>query len=684
MNRTLRIHGLALASATLMGLAACGGGGGGGQDAAVPAPTPGPVAPAAVTLSGTVATGAAFEGATLRVTDRTGAEVARIASLGADGLYRVTLAEGAQAPFVLTAERDGTRLVSVHDAAASGTVNVTPVTTLIAARLSPSGDPGRLAAEVAGGSARIDAAALASRLDEVRTLLRPLLQATGTEGEDLLRGSFHADGQGHDRLLDSLKITITPDSDRSANVQVTVRQRTDDGQEPPEIRFNTADGGAPPALPAVSAEALVAEGTSTLVADLIARLNACYALPVTERVDSTAATAAAANVVAAACRQLFVGGDPAGYLHNGQRVGTSAAFGGLFRAGATGLTFSRGTYEFSRANGDLVVGYTTTNPNTQNSTDAGAVVARRITDAATGRTELRLVGNQYAYDGGVSAYHQRRRFSTLGQSAWDYHSVGYTLNVGNQTDGTGQPLFDRVVVTSPRGQTLVLRPTAGSAYLVLTRANGSPTGTSFVRLRSRYIAQTTPGHPNQRDTGLFFAQNDLDDRGVADLSAHSVWKFEYYLASDPTRLAATQHYKTRARPLTVAELAQRGMATLADADLASLASRADPATGRVPLPTDAGVTLNWTVPAGALAPTQLKLWGRSAAGAAFNDQESALPTARTGTIACSRQTAADAHCDATNARLYAAGATADGIHLWSRDADGREFASFHAMYKVAP
>ena len=522
MTRTLRLHCLALASLAALGLTACGGGGSSGDTPA--AATPAPVAtPAAVTLSGTAATGAPFSGASLTVTDKRGQTVGSVAAIGADGSYSVTLDAGAQAPFVLTARRDGEQLVSVHDSARSGTVNVTPVTTLLAARLSPSGDPARLADEVASGAATVDTAALAARLEEIRALLQPLLQATGTQGDDLLRGRFRTDGQGQDRLLDSLKITITPDSDRSTNIQITIRQHTDDGREPASVGFNSATAATVPTLPAVAAESLVGDGTSTLVADLMTRLTACYALPLAERVDSTAATAGPANVIAAACRSLFVDGEPAGYLHSGARVGAAGAFGGLYRANAVGVSFGRGTYEFGRANGDLVVSYTTTNPNTGNSTDTGTVVARRVTSAA-GRAELRLIGNQYAYDGGVAAYHQRRRFLTLDQSAYDYHSVGYTLNVANTTDGAGRPLFDHVVVTSPKGNTLTLKPTAGSSYLVLVKNGGTLTGTNFVRLRSRFIDAQTGGHPSQRDPGLFFVQNDLDDEGVSDLSAQSSWR----------------------------------------------------------------------------------------------------------------------------------------------------------------
>ncbi|MEX8493035.1 Ig-like domain-containing protein, partial [Sphaerotilus sp.] len=534
MTKTQRLHRLTLTSAAVLALAACGGGSGSSDTtltaSPAPAQAPAPAVAAAVTLSGTVATGAALAGATLTVTDATGAEVGRIDAIGSDGQYSVTLSADAKAPFVLVAKRDDVTLVSVQDLPASGTVNVTPITTLVASRLSPSGDPTQLGRELAEHTATLDTASVNGKVSEVRAMLKPVLDATGTAGDDLLRGHFSADGSGHDRLLDSLKITITPDSASSTNIQITVRQKGSDSAEPAVVQFNSADKtDTSRTLPSVRSDALVDTGTSPLIADLMSRLSACYALPVSERVNSTASNATAANVVAAACTSLFVDGQPGGYLHSGQRVSVSGAFSGLFRAGSTGAAFSRGTYEFSRENGDLIVGYTVTSPTTQ-AVDSGALVVRKVAVAGSSRSELRLIGNQYVYDGGVSAYHQQRHFITLNQSGLDYDSIGYTVNVGNATDANGQPLFDHVVVTTPRNTQLLLKPQAGSSYLGLVK-NGSTTGTNFVRLRSAFADPATTGHPSARDTGLFFVETDLSDGDLANLSANTVWKFDYYLAS---------------------------------------------------------------------------------------------------------------------------------------------------------
>ncbi|MEO6319537.1 MAG: hypothetical protein ABIR56_02610 [Polaromonas sp.] len=52
-------------------------------------------------------------------------------------------------------------------------------------------------------------------------------------------------------------------------------------------------------------------------------------------------------------------------------------------------------------------------------------------------------------------------------------------------------------------------------------------------------------------------------------------------------------------------------------------------------------------------------------------------TDRAGTVACTPASGADLHCSTT-----IAGAYANGLHLWSRDSAGSEYANFYALYKL--
>ena len=167
---------------------------------------------APVVLSGVAATGAAMVGATVRVVDARGFEVGRSAQVGSDGRFSVQLALEARAPFVLEARIDGGEpQVSVLDrvVGTTATVNVTPITSLMAARLSPNGQPQGLvtrfeqAAASAPGAAPLPTSAeiQTSRADILR-IIEPVRLALG-DTTDPVTGSFSVGGVGHDKLLDN-------------------------------------------------------------------------------------------------------------------------------------------------------------------------------------------------------------------------------------------------------------------------------------------------------------------------------------------------------------------------------------------------------------------------------------------------------------------------------------------------
>jgi hypothetical protein len=681
---------LALASAAL--ISGCGG----GDIASAPldqspvvvpdSPVVVPDSPApvtSITVSGVAATGAAFVDAVIRVIDSTGAVVGTSAPVGENGTYTVTLTDGAKAPFVLVASRttaDGQvqSLVSVLESSTATTANITPVTNLIAALLSPSGDPTKLAAELAAGTVQVTPESVAASVTEVKTILATLLDATGTTGADPLKDSFTVDGTGYDRLLDSISISIVPAGTTSTNIEVAVKQSLADGQQPASISFSS-DATTIDPLPVVDSSTLVASGTSVLIGDLLKQVTACYALPLADRISSGGTTAA--HIVAAACKNAFFGNDPGTFLSNGNPVGKGKAFNGIFVAGGTGVVFSQGTYEFTRGNGDVVVGYKSRDAAGNETFDTFAL--RKDTDG-----KLKLIGNQYAYPGGVVPYQQLRQFITLGQSAYNYRSTGYVLNVDNRLDSLGNPLFNKVEVVTPKGQTLTLKVSPGSSYLPLVR-NGSTLGTSFLRLRSEFDNSATTGDIRTIDPNQFYSATPYTDLDIAALPSQSAWTFRYFLAANATTTPdAIQTYKTRARALTIAELRLQGLSELGTSVIASLQSEANTTTGVVPLPTDGPADLGdpaagegWTVPAGALPATQAQIYGRYS-GAGFNDSVKFGSTARTAVIGCTPATGSDPHCSPTVPGAFAAGAVTNGLHLWARDSSGREYANFYALYKL--
>ena len=673
---------LCLASVVLLTLYGCGGGGGAGG---LPAPPP---TPEPIILSGVAATGAAFTDAVVKVFDSTGVTVGTSSPVGADGVFSVTLSNGAKPPFVLIASRttaDGQvqSLVSVLESTSATIANITPITNLIASRLSPSGDPLKLATELASGTAQITPAAVLITVAEVKQILATLLTATGTTDFNPLTAGFAVNGTGYDRLLDSIQISIIPSGLTSSNIEISVKQELADGAQPVAVQFASIDTTAPP-LPAVNSSTLVASGTSILISDLLRNLTACYSLPLAERV--TAGGSTAANITANACKNVFVGNNPASYLSNGSVVGLNKSFNGIFTNGGTGVVFSQGTYEFSRANSDMVIGYRGADLAGNETFDA--LVVRLDTDG-----KLKLIGNQYTYPGAINPYHQLRQFITLNQSSRNYYSTGYDVNIPDVRGGTGAggSIFDRVVVTSPRGNTITFKPSVGSSNLnIVLPGRLTVSGTSYLRLRSVFADAAVTGDISLMEPNLAFASPLLSDSDIASIPGQGGWRFDYYLASAPAIVNQTQHYKTRTRALTITELRQQGLAQLAANVVTDIQARAEastsPIAGQIALPTDSPLRdIAFTVPTGSLPVTQIKVFGRMytpIAGSRFDDAVKVGSTIRTGNVFCSTESNSDTHCGTAVPGSYAAGAYASGLHLFARDASGRGYASFYAMYKL--
>ena len=670
-----------LAAALLCGSAlALTGCGGDSTTDPVSAAAPVVPAPTTFTVAGTAATGAALDGATITITGSDGtvypaAGEAPVVT-GTDGSYTVTLPLSAKPPFVVTAVKNDLSLVSVVAEAKDTTTNITPVTNLIASRLSSSGDPAKLAAEIQADPTLVDLAKVTAKVAEVVALLQPLMDAVG-DSTNPLTGNIQAAvsaGTGADKLLDSLAITITPSSATSVNIEVSVKQQQAEGEQPAAVIFaGGTNATTPDPLPTVTAANLVPSGNAALIADFLQRMTACYALPQAERVASGGKTAA--DIVASACKDIFAGNDPTSFLNNGSKVGSPGAYAGIFGSD-TGASFDRGSYEFTRGNGDIVIAFRGTNGAGTSSANYTAVL-KTDTDG-----KLRAIGNQYKYDGSVNAFHQLRTF--INQPAANYYSTGYNLSVPNVTNA-GVPIFDRVEVTSPKGSVLTLKPfSAGFAKLVLMKGN-TKTTSGVIRLRGVYTdAANSAKNPADADTGLLFASPQRTDEEIAAIPAQGTWKFDFYLTGNTgTTPDATQYYKTRARALTIAELQTQPLAALTDANIAAIKDGSvDNGNGGkyFPTPATGPVTLNWDVPAGAVAPTTITVWG-GANSVSFNDSLTVSSSGRSGDIRCSGDIAAgDTHC-ADSAGNFASGGLTFA-QLWGKDETGREFASGYAVNTI--
>lgn len=665
-------------------LAACGGGGGTGSDPVVqPAPQP-------VVLRGVAATGAPMAQATVRVFDASGATVCST-STDSGGRYSCDLGTTPLAPFTVQAQAGSETLYSAAAVASSATVNVTPLTNLIVARLAPNGDPATLVDAVRNDHSLVSAGRLQAGVAEVAAMLAPLTTAAG-DSTNPISGSFAADGTGHDKVLDTLQINIRPEATVS-NIQITLKvQPASDTSAPVELSFKSNEAAPPPPAITLRPADLPPDNIAAGVAGFFQRMQACYALPLATRVAGVAAGAVtasgnAASVQAPACRTLFVGDDPAGFLDNGLRVGSGGAFAGLFRESSTGARFEEGRFEYRWASGDLFVTFRST-------TTSGAVAHQTMTlrESATG---LKAVGNQYAYDANVRPYAVDREFPL--QPAFSYLGTGYNAAIANRIDpATGQPMFTEVRVTMPNGRQMLYRPQAARSLLGIVRSNGTTSGTSVELVASAYRATGTPGSPAEKDGGFLFAAQPLGEDQLRGIPDQGAWTFEFVHA-DSSRPNVVQAYRTVSRAATLGELRQAKFVQFSDAQKQTWTTRADVAAfsglqfgtpsaaapNRVLVGTADGMP-GWTAEPGATLASSVTVFGSTATGGSFNDTASVISTDRSATVQCSTQSAGDLHCDSsTGTTQYAAGGRIWTVELWGRTLRQLEMAKHLAWFRLA-
>lgn len=665
---------VAALGAGLLVLAGCGGGGG-DETPAPAAPTPTPPVATTATLSGTAATGAAFDGALVTIYDRSGTAVGTT-TVAVDGSYTLEIPLTVQSPLVVEATRDGETLVSAAGETRTTRINITPLTHLIAARLAPDGNPLslRMNASVA------TEANLTAKVAEIRNILKPLLDAIA-DTVDPLSGAFSANGSGHDKVLDSIAVDIRLTGSGS-NIEVTVKVAA---AGTVSTSFTNSEATPPPITATIDPASLPPDNIAAMVEDITARLTACYAVPFAERVSgvtptATAVVGTASAIISPACRTLFFGDDPATYLNNGARVGRDAgnngAFTGIFRSGATGVVFDMGKLAFLRNNEakDVVFSYRTTD--TAGNTGFDTLVARNVAG------KLKLLGNQYIYAASVRPYAQDREF--LNQPAANYRSTGYDVSITNRVDTSGNPVFSMVVVTTPSGNTLTFKPNAGRTQLSIVKGDGTLSSTSVIRLAGQFKDPATSGTPATRETNLVWASPAWTEEEIRAIPEQGVWRLEFFHA-DSSRANVVQSYRTHSRAATLAELAATPLPQLTEAAKAEI--RAESATFGVILfgppsassPNVADLSTSgggdfWTVPSGAAAPTSVTLFGGGpdpdGSGPLrrppYDDQVNVSPSARKAMIFCSPLSNADTHCDrSTGVVQYAENTTVDSLQLFA-------------------
>lgn len=703
---------LSLVVATLS-LASCGGGGGAALSDLSQS----------LAVTGVAATGAPMANATLQIYGKDGiAILATPVTVGADGTYAATIPAGAVGPFVFEVDNGSEKIYSVLPDRTSNVVNVTPLSNLIAAKLSATGNPSTLASELAASTATISSATTIAATTTVMTALQPLATALGLgTSVNPLTATFSANGTGLDRMLDSLDVKIEPKGTAS-QIEITMKQSVDENQDLPKISF--AHNATPSALPTVDPTKLVSTGLTPKIQALLDKLTACYADPLSIRITSGGTTAAA--IQSQNCKDAFLGGNPAAYKTNGMVISKTQHFGGIFTAESTaGVVFSDPKFFYQvgttvpngPTQGDVVFGYRWKDEYGNFQIEKN--VARVDTDGS-----LKLIGNQYVYDGGVGPYSQRRNY--LKQTASTFNSTGYSFNLScvqlSQAQSAGNKIV-KVNVTSPGGRTITLVPnltgtTCNYGYFVIAtpkNSNGAatvdgmgdpstPTGTGFVRLQSQYEtgATTVANHPRTLDKKLAYIGGtdgtDLTNDEIEAIPQFGTWKFEYYktktAGSTPT---ATQYYKTTARALTIDGFKKLVKLPELTADLKNklvndsvcsptsttycfYSQASGPFVATWSKSSDPGLT-----PAMYMA----RVYGlKDKTDSTYPSYEDSIkfPSSRTtASILCGQgETTVQSYCSGTSPSTanFGTNATIDALDLISRAPDGTDVSHFHTLKKL--
>jgi hypothetical protein len=649
---------LCLASAAI--ISACGGGSNG--------------TPSAITLSGTAATGAPMTGASVVVKDSAGLDVcASACTVGSDGKFSVSLKNGATGPFVLLVTQDGSDepQVSMVDATQSTTVNVSPITTLIAARLAPSGDPAQLAAS------HLSAAKIEMATTEVKTALQPLLDAAGVPSDaNPLTMTFKADGTGLDKALDVLgKPTIVRDtSSGTAKVEIEIKtggsdSSTDADSTPAKITITSSGAITAAGLSTEKMKtALPSDGMSLKIANMLQRMQDCYTTAPAERRPNGATLAS--EITASACQDLFVDNDPSKYLHNNYVVSKSGAtlpaglagrftgaFNGIFGT-VQGMKFDLPEYRYTIKNGNtsdatrpmegdvvFTARWTVTDANAganlgQN--DVGEYLAR-IQDG-----QLKLFGNQSKHALDVRA--QARREEMPAVSDYAYLATGYNIGISERrwdhdsnANTAKVSIYEKVVVTSPSGKTFTFKPIVGNNYdyLGLVRADGSVSSAATIRLTGAYLNAATTGHPSERFTKEFWAsQDEWTEDKIAAIPAQGNWEFQITVTdafknANPSTVpdkTFTQYRRSINRAPTLTELQSVKWPELKDPLKTAFSTQAAN-QGFVSISNNnvaAALDLDgWNVPSGAWSPTHVGIYG-----ATWDEGTDVASTVRKVTLAC--------------------------------------------------
>jgi hypothetical protein len=576
---------LVLLPAAAAVLVACGGGGG----VAVIPPS---------ILSGTAAVGAPIESASITVFDALGAVVGSGTSSDG-GKFSITLTSVGVAPYTLKLVKDEITLHALHTSAASGVVNITPLSDAVVAMVSPTGSADGLVSALKSNATPPTKTVIDQKREVIQTVLAPVAAAAGFTG-NLFTDEFTANGKGKDKLLDSVSVVSTADGvAKTANIQMVVKVSTDPvnpTSQLPVVNLTSQTSIAQAnstrqALGTLSANDLTPDNAAALYNGLIANLNACYLEAPTVRTDGVSV------VRSDACKKVFLNNDPTQYLNFGQRLGSAAQFAGLFTYPGA-VEFKPVTKPYlvqdlmGTGRGDgigrAIVAMSWVNE--QGNRENIMLYATKYTN--NGQEILGLSGDRNSYPWSVSSHTQLRTFPLKSDQSLDYVQSSYLVGVRDLIR-SGKSVVNYATVTTPTQKKILLASALGGASrdLAICRVNEVNLGSDNQPTTPKNTESTTypavgqvAARPKYHCSGisksLTFAQrfistaetrlpSDIRDVGIlrpidsngqpftpdsttlANYPSMGMWSIEYTFMDGTT---ATQKTWSVARPMTVEEM----------------------------------------------------------------------------------------------------------------------------------
>jgi hypothetical protein len=556
MFKALGLAGLA----SLMLLMGCGGGG-----------------DSVAKFSGTVATGAPMVGATVEVYDASGALISTVTT-DSKGRYLTPNLNNLTGPYVIKASLNGLTLYSVQATGAVATVNVTPLSNLVATLLSPTGNAANLSKEVAANKNRASDSLINNKKSIVSNIVNPVATVNGVGQFDVINTAMVADGTGLDQILDIVKISISNDDDAST-IQVMYKL-AGINSKPQIFTFKNSDADSK-VIQSVNGMKYESKDVfdPTLMPKILAwinKLEACNKTPPTDRWEKKEN---AKVLISPVCKSIFKDDDPSKIYFNGgvpaEQLFTS--FYGNIQYKENQI--SEPEYVYSTSAGEVMI----------------KVKSKIINDDATSyyryyffnltpnadKTELRYAGNNHSYETNVNAIGVINHFPVMPE--YSYSMTGYQIDIPTDgthsqgelkgieyKDSTGNSISVKsAVVTAPTGQVTYMKNTGDSLLVAcvdeaMTKCSQSPnrivkstfvdtdTGlTSTPPTDDKNLNRTRPG---QYDFSGFIDYGDngnLSDEAIQNLPMIGTFTIKLTMSNGSK---ATQYAPFFGRPKTNNEI----------------------------------------------------------------------------------------------------------------------------------